>query len=340
MNQYSFSIDATSVMPEKYVFTDEQEDALHFLQTANWYNSRSGDYIVAGTFENGKIVARSIIKVKNLPLQIGKVYKVERGPVATKSKVLHTHIGQLCHNLKNDGIIIEISPYSESDTEICKINSYLLAHGWKCIQETRNFYKNTIVVDLDPSIDEIRRAFRKSLKNCLNRANRLGMKCEIDPDQEKVEALIKQYNVMAKKRALKPISDQDKNYIFGELSGGKVIVCIISLDEVQLGGNIMFSYKHKLAAEWGVYSDKKEHKKIPMSHFADWEAIKWAKDHGYRTYDLCGYWLDEGSNNPINMYKRGFSKKIMSIMPEYDYHLKPFIARSINTARKFYSKIN
>lgn len=339
MNQCSFAICSSGVLPDEFTFSAQQENDIHFLQTAEWYNRHPGDHIVAATFRDNVLVARSIVKIKQLPVKLGKVYKVERGPAAANCEDLYTHIKQLCDYLQKDGVIVEISPYHESRSTLQAIDEHLLANRWKRIEETRNFYKHSVEVDLLPTIEEIRRSLRKSYKNCLNKATKLGLECQVNPDTEKINELINQYNQMAEQRSLKRIEQRDSDYILSGVSSGKVVVSVISVGDKQLGGNIMLSYPQKLAAEWGVYSGEEEYRKYPLSHFADWEAIKWAKDNGYSAYDLCGYWLDEGNSNPINLYKSGFSKNIISVTPEYDYNLKPLLAESLSSAKKLYSKL-
>lgn len=339
MNQCSFAICTSDVLPDKFAFSSERENEIHYLQTAEWYNTHSQDHLVAATFRNGELVARSIVRTKELPVKLGKIYKVERGPAAASLKDLHTHIHQLCLHLQEDGVVIEVNPYLESESEQRSIDEYLTAHNWRRVGKIRNFYKNSLVVNLVPPLEDIRRSLRKSLKNRLNKAVKLGMECEVNPDADKINQLIEQYNRMARERSLQQLDECDADYIFAGVSTGKVIVSTISVDGKQLGGNIMLSYPNKLAAEWGVYSEEDDHRKLPLSHFADWEAIKWAKENGYTEYDLCGYWLDQGKDNPINLYKSGFSKNIISVTPEYDYNLKPFLARSLSSAKKLYSKV-
>lgn len=339
MNQCSFAICNSAVLPAKFVFPAERENEIHFLQTAEWYNRHSKDHLVAGTFRGQELVARSIVKIRELPVKLGKIYKVERGPAAENAEDLHTHITHLCEHLADDGILIEISPYMESEGQLRSIDEHLVAQSWERIEETRNFYKHSVVVNLEPTIEEIRRSLRKSYKNCLNKAVKLGLQCEVNPPVEKINLLIGQYNLMAATRSLKPIEERDASYILDSVSSGKVVVSTISADGKQLGGNIMLAYPNKLAAEWGVYSDEEEYRKFPLSHFADWEAIKWAKENGYLEYDLCGYWLDQGKDNPINLYKSGFSKDIISVTPEYDYNLRPLLAKSLSSVKKLYSRV-
>ncbi len=339
MNQCSFAICSSGVLPDRFAFSDERENEIHFLQTVDWYNRHSEDHLVAATFRDDTLVARSIVKIKELPVKLGRQYKVERGPAANSCEDLYTHLDQLCGFLEKDGVILEISPYQESESILSELDQYLVSNKWKRVEETRNFYRHSVEVDLMPSVDEIRRSLRKSYKNCLNKATKLGLECEVNPNAEKIKELIHQYNRMAEHRSLKPIESRDAEYILAGVLSRKVIVSVISAEGKQLGGNIMLSYPHKLAAEWGVYSDEEAYRKFPLSHFADWEAIKWAKENGYTSYDLCGYWLDEGKNNPINLYKSGFSKTIISVTPEYDYSLKPLLAESLSSVRKLYSKI-
>ncbi|MEM8497281.1 MAG: GNAT family N-acetyltransferase [Pseudomonadota bacterium] len=339
MNQHRFLVHSSGQLPDNFIFPEAQEGKFHYLQTADWYDKHTSNHFVTASFDGEHLVARSIVHKKSLPMRLGNIFRVERGPAAVSDTALCDHIDHLCDFLKKDGVLIEISPYSESEQTIEKLDGYLLDKKWKKIEATRYFYKNTIVIDLERTEQEIRSSIRKSFRNLLNRAGRSDMTFEIRPDRSKVDALIAQYNVMAAKRGLLAIDSAAADYIHHGTDVGKVIVCVISLDGTQLGGNIMLSYQDRLAAEWGVYSDRGEHRKIPMAHFADWESLMWAKAQGYKKYDLCGYWLEQGDENSINLYKSGFSKNIVSITPEYDYHLKPFAAQSLDAAKALYSRL-
>ncbi len=328
----------TGGLSEKYNFEPEFEQQIHYMQSVHWYKHHQNNQIVAGSFVDGVLVARSVITLLAAPLGIGFIYRIERGPVAIDLNSLRLHIEQLLHEFHRKRILIEICPYEENPDHIRELREYLDSSKWKHVDWTRTFYKNSVVVDLASDLDDIKKGFRKALKRSINKAIKAGLWCKIISDALTIEKLISLYNLTAAKKNFKPLSDFDQAFIVEGVAKGTISVCAIFIEDECVGGNFMVTMGDKVLVEWRVFSDNPTHRRFPLAHLADWESIQWAKKNGYKSYDFAGYWLDKGDENSINRYKTGFSKTILPLMPEYDYYENAktlyFIIYSVRYAKK------
>ncbi len=305
---------------EKFYFEADFENGIHYLQTMAWLNSHRESSQVAGSFLDGKILARSIISTRPIPFRLGYIYKVERGPVACNPEILKSHIKDLMVRFGNSNNVIEINPYSEDPDFIEEMDSFLKEQGWVETEGTRNFYRNSVVVDLTPEIDVIRQSFRKSLKRRINKAVKSEIVPRFTSDTKTIRELFNLFNQLAAQRDFKSLSTEDENFILEQIELRKIKVCAVFLNNQCLGGNFMLLMKDRVLVEWGVFSSDPEHRKFPLAHLVDWECIQWSKAEGYSLFDFAGYWLEQGDDNSINNYKTGFTKNITTTTPEYDFY--------------------
>jgi peptidoglycan pentaglycine glycine transferase (the first glycine) len=66
-----------------------------------------------------------------------------------------------------------------------------------------------------------------------------------------------------------------------------------------------------------------------------WEAIRWAKGAGYRTFDFWGIPREPSPRNPlygVYTFKKGFGGEIVEFAPPYDLPIKPVKYRLLNAA--------
>jgi lipid II:glycine glycyltransferase (peptidoglycan interpeptide bridge formation enzyme) len=296
----------------------------HYLQSLDWYKSHPESLLVT-SMNDGDVTARSVVRLKNLPLNLGMLVFIDRGPVAKNKHNLVEHLEHLKAYFKTRKCIcIQCSPISYNDDEIIDITTKLTQTNWKKIEKTLSLYKSTVVIPLDDDIGTIKSQFRRSLKTQLNKSERLGITINAEPEDSQIQEFIHYHNIMARKRGLAEISDNTADYLIKSIANRNTKLLLAYLDDKLISGAALVIQGYRVIYEWGMNTLDPQLKSLPLAHKMHWEAIKWSKENDFKIYDMGGYWLSEGSDNSINQFKLGFSKYIENVMPEFYFVVDHF----------------
>ncbi|MET1256766.1 lipid II:glycine glycyltransferase FemX [Aliikangiella maris] len=271
------------------------------------------------TKEAGEIIAYSFVGFKHFPLGIGKVAVIERGPVARDLRSLEKHIQALAQQKR--WIQVEISPYN-THLDRQAVQSVLHKNGWLARDFQRVIYLHTVIVDLLPEIDEIKRNLRRSLKTQINKATKSDIEIRVNLHADEA---IEFHNEFALHQGIAPISEQEHRLINTAIEQKKKYCQVLTAwqDEKLIGAIILLGMGETILYQWGVSHRDEAYRKLPITHLLHWEAICLAKKLGFRRYDFGGYWMEKGDDNPINRFKTGFSKQIDALIGEYFYRTSP-----------------
>ncbi len=306
---------------ESYTYneTDDLFRDCHYLQSIDWYKCHANN-LLAITYDNDTPIARSIIRIKNIPARLGFIAFIDRGPIGISQKAIIDHLNEIISYFKNTSCAyIQCSPIYYGDDNISLISSLLSSNGWNPINATQYLYGSTITINLAQDIDAIKSSFRRSLKTQINKSEKLGITIQTEPDITQIQDFVYYYNEMAQQRGLSHISDNISQYIASSNRNGTTKVLLAYLDKKLISGAVLVQQGSRIIYEWGMNTLDPELKSLPLAHKMHWEAIKWAKTNGYAVYDMGGFWLSKGSNDSINNFKLGFSKTVQNITPEFYY---------------------
>jgi len=294
-------------------------DNCHYLQSLDWYESHP-ESLLATTMVDTDVMARSVIRIRNLPAMLGSLVYIDRGPVAKNINYLIEHLEQIKLYFKDKKCIyIQCSPMSYNDEVISGITNSLTQRNWNRIDETLSLYKSTVVIDLEDDIEAIKSKFRRSLKTQLNKSERIGIHIDSSPDVRQITEFVRYYNLMAEQRGLGPIDENTANYLINSIENGTTKLLLAYLNDQLISGAALVIQGQRVIYEWGMNTLDPELKALPLAHKMHWEAIKWSKENSFTVYDMGGYWLSEGADNSINRFKLGFSKTIENVTPEFNY---------------------
>lgn len=316
----------------------EKSNDTHYLQSLQWLKFHN-DSFIASSYKEGKCVALSIVRNKILPMRLGTISYIDRGPVGESLHNVVMHMDEVINYLSNKNTLsVNASPMMYGFDNIEKLAEKLKGTNWIPQNETVNLYKNTLVIDLGEPIDKIRSEFRRSLKTQINKSNKLGIVVDFEPDSESINEFINDFNVMASDRGIMAIDIDTSNFIKQSISDGTAKVITAILEGKLIGGIVLMKQGDRMIYEWGMTSPDPKYKTIPLAHKIHWEAINWSKKNGYKIYDFGGYWLERGNDDPINYFKLGFTKEVEAISPEYIYYIRPVrskIFKVLNKLRKY-----
>jgi hypothetical protein len=167
--------------------------------------------------------------------------------------------------------------------------------------------KRTLIIDLKPSLKELRAGLDQKWRNCLNRSEKNGLELISGEEEELFNEITKIYLEMVSRKRLGEVSDiSHLKMVQRDLPPElklKIILCRLN-GEVCAGG--IFS----AIGNTGVYligATSDLGLKTKASYIVQWSFLIYLKEHGFRYYDLNG--INPVSNPGTYHFKRGLAGK-------------------------------
>lgn len=289
--------------------------------------------------------------IKSLPSKLASVAYVPRGPIGnwlgkemTFQLLSELHRVARLHRV----IFLKIEPPLFYDTAI---DQMLQQHHFRPSSYT-NQPRATLIIDLNPSLDDILLHMRSTTKQRIKSSTGKGLSIRVGG----IDDLRSFYNLMkvTSKRAHFP--SRTRGYYEQEwqsfASNKQNVLLMASYQDQLLAVHMAYCFGDHAAYLHGgsVINSARLH----PNHLLVWEAIKWAKEHGCRTYDLWGIPDEVGQTvslgnelPPLNrsdglwgvyQFKSGFSKNVAYYTGAYDYVYNPLFYALI-TNRLFNSGV-
>ncbi len=76
-----------------------------------------------------------------------------------------------------------------------------------------------------------------------------------------------------------------------------------------VAGITLINAGRTIAYEWGYKLPDPEYRHLPLHRALLWRGIELARQAGYKSFDLGGYWAELAEDHPINEFKLGFSNQ-------------------------------
>ena len=288
----------------------------------------------------GQTVAAAQLLIKHAPLRLFSFGYVPRGPLVDWEDEVATRVLlDALHSeaQRHKAVFVKIEPplLNNSGT-----HRQLLRLGFRASSYT-NQPRATIQVDLTRDLDDILKQMRKQTRRDIRRAVREGVTVRMG-DCEDLPAFCDLMRVTGRRSgfsSLIPEYYEQEGQAFADNEQAALLMAfyhdrLLAVQMVfRLGEHAAFFHE----GSSGECAD------LGSNHLLVWEAIKWAKAQGCRTYDLwgipdeVGQAVFDGKEPPrsdrtdglwgVYRFKSGFSKKIVYYIGAYDYvYLPPLYA--------------
>ena len=262
--------------------------------------------------KDGEIVAAAQLRLARIPVMNAGVAYVRWGPLF-KSKGRGEDLEAFAHAiraLRNEyacrrGLVLRIYPFLFDD-ETDKYLPLLNQEGFEPLEDGKR--DRTLIIDLNPKLEDLRKGLNQKWRNSLNRSERNGLEVIEGDGDELFETFIEQlYRPMvARKKFAEPNDINEFRLIQKELPSAfkmRIILCRLN---GQLCAGSIFSATGRLGVYlFGATND------VGMqsngSYLQQWRFIEWMKDRNFTRYDLNG--INPETNPGTYKFKEGLCGK-------------------------------
>lgn len=276
---------------------------------------------------------------KRIPL-LGTFWYLPKGPGVTSAKELLTALEPLKEFARQHRVfVIKIeSEIVESD----EAKELLQAAGLvptPAIQPNHS----TVIIDLSPSLDEVMASFNQKGRNALRRADREGVTAYAVSFNDTTISTM--YSLLSGTAAGRFDSSLRSYPYYQAFWKQYVTVGRGSLFFAEYDEKIVASAFCMYLGKKGLYKDGASVRQKTVygaSHLLQWEIMKWMKERGVESYDLCGTphssEIDDQNNSfhGIGRFKTSFNKHVTDYVGCYDVVLRP---KSYKAWRRFGERI-
>ena len=325
MNRFDFEVHVDTVTePEWSELLDHFEDA-NIYQTWSYGSIRWREKNLSHLLlkQAGEVVAMAqlrIVRPKNF--RMGIAY-LRWGPIcqARKADLDQNIVRAMADALREEyvakrGLYLEILPNAFSSSPRGEVFQSAFAGFNREIGVSRGNYR-TFLLDLQPSIDGLRKKLDKKWRNQLNAAERNDLQITVGESVNEYDVFCKLYDQMwEKKRFETTVSTTEFRRIQEQLPANQRMKILISHSKGEpVGGLIYSSMGDSAIYMLGATNDTG--RSLKAAYLMQWSVIQSVKNAGVRYYDLGG--INPETNPGVYHFKAGMSGADVS-------HMSPLVA--------------
>ncbi len=326
--------------PEDWDHFVRSQARAHLLQLAAWgaLKSQFGwDAQIVALSDGSGIVAGASILLKNLPLGLGRMAYLPRGPYVTDDEHYPALWGAIRSETRAAFLKVEAGHFQDQPTP--EFSAMGFAPSPQSIQPN-----NTVQIDIGDD-DEIilqrmnqgtRRKIRKSLKAGIN---------YIQGSREDLEDFNRLMQMTGERKDFGVHSLEYFERVFELFIPEHGALLLAKRNDKSLGAIMIFALE---STAWYFYgASSRENSNLYASYGLQWRAIQWAKARGCLCYDMWGIpdhdqetletQFQQRSDGLWGVYgfKRGWGGRIRRTAGTWDLAFNPLVYGAYRTALKF-----
>lgn len=294
----------------------------HPLQSWEWgeFRKKTGLKVIRrGLYQGKKLVSGFQLTIHPLPFSALTIGYLPKGSLPNKSMVDElVKIGKA-----ENCIFIKIEPNSKkfpiSNTKLVKSPHPL-------------FTPYTFEIDLTKTEEELMEQMKEKTRYNVRLAQKHGVKVVEDNSDSAFEVYLKLYQETCRRQKFYAHDEKYQRLMWNVLKPAGIAHL---LNSQPLAAWILFLFNDVLYYPYGASSS--ESRNLMASNLMMWEAIRFGKTHGAKTFDL---WGSLGPNpNPsdpwygFHRFKEGYGGELVELLGSYDLVLKPMTYHFYNLAQ-------
>jgi peptidoglycan pentaglycine glycine transferase (the first glycine) len=295
----------------------------HVLQSYEWgeFKSRHGWVPFRLLFTVGtEAVAAASVLLRRLPRSPWGVMYVPKGAALDygDEKLLSEVLGAL-EGLAREQRAIFIKMDPDVSAREGNVRNLLVRRGWRQSAEQVQF-RNTLLIDLRHDEAELLMAMKSKTRYNVRLAKRRGVEVYVGGVDD-LTLFYEMYRVTGARDdfVIRPF-DYYADAWGTFLERGLAELFLAHHQGEVLAGLILFHFGEKAWYMYGASTDRLRN--LMPNHLLQWEAIKWAKAHGYVFYDMWGAPDVSDERDPmwgVYRFKEGFGGEFTPYLGAYDF---------------------
>ncbi len=202
----------------------------------------------------------------------------------------------------------------------------LRARGWR-FSASQVQFRNTITLDLTQSEDDLLAAMTQSTRRKVRTGPKKGVTVRAANAPEDLMTLYRLYTVTGERQGflIRPL-DYYREAWARFIEAGLAQAFLAEWEGRPLAGLVLFHFGPKAWYFYGM-SANEERNRMP-TYLLQWEAMRWAKAHGYPTYDFWGAPDEFDPADPmwgVYRFKDGFGGTVVRHIGAWDYAPLPLL---------------
>ncbi|MBC8570479.1 lipid II:glycine glycyltransferase FemX [Zongyangia hominis] len=307
-----------------------------FMQSYRWAKVKSNwicSIIVSRDKEDQRIVGSMMVLVKKAPVFGASILYAPRGPLCPPDapEVLEDLMaGVQMVAKKYNGFLLKIDPYVEETDEAFISLCTNLGFRYQPDQKDLTTVQTRINYMLDiagKTPEEVFAGFHSKCRYNIRVALRHGVQCLVQ-DKSHLPEFYKLYQITAERDGFTPRPLAYFERLLKSMqSAARLYLCYYEGEPVS--GAIAVNYAGKTCYLYGA-SDN-DHRNVMPNYLMQWEMIQWAIETGCHTYDFQGipfYDDPESSYYGIYRFKKSFQGKVVKLVGDFDFILRPNLYRA------------
>ena len=214
------------------------------------------------------------------------------------------------------GVLLRIYSYDKEDDIGKQIKLIFEAENLGRTKEPQDV---TVLLNLSPDLEELRKNLRKSWRRQLNQAERGELKVIEGTDEKMFNSLGELYQRMLDRKKFTQYVANIEHLaeVQRELPPNlKMRIFLCQYDGELVGGQAVSAIGNTGIDHIAAISDKDIDMKLKSTYLFEWQTIKWLKENGFQYLDLRGY-NPEKYPGP-SYYKEGLSGDIVNFLGIYE----------------------
>ncbi len=269
----------------------------HPLQTKEWAEFRKewGNEIINTKY--------GILTAHKIPLTSYKIGIFEKGPTPTSSMLKELKI----IGNENKLIFIKLEPDQLTNNQLTNL---LVKAG--AVQGRRLFTPTTFWIDLQPNEEDLMKSFSSKTRYNIRLAQKHGVIIKIDNSDKAFEKYLQLTSETNKRQGFYSHTPKYHRLMWKHLKEKIAHLMTATYNGEIITTWILFAHDGFLYYPYGASTDK--HKEVMANNLMMWEAIKFGKSKGLKTFDLWG--REEGRG--FTKFKEGYNPKVIEFIGSWD----------------------
>jgi lipid II:glycine glycyltransferase (peptidoglycan interpeptide bridge formation enzyme) len=313
MTDQDWQVNVDHSTPSEWSQTLDQFNDANFYQTWSYGKIRWGEKNLSHLVlrRRGEVLGMAQLRiVRPTPLKFGMAY-LRWGPVCERrGKPLDAEVAaRMARALEDEYVgkrklFLRVLPNAFiGSTRANVIQSIFSRVAEEPLVATGTY--RTIVLDLTPGIEELRKNLDKKWRNQLVRAEKGGLMMVAGNGRDEYLKFCDMYHQMRRRKTFETTVDVDEfGRIQEDLPGSQRMRILICEDKGRpMAGLVVSAIGDSAIYLLGATSDEGLNSK--GAYLLQWTMIQWLKENGFKSYDLGG--IDPESNPGVYHFKRGLS---------------------------------